>query len=238
MSKNLPNHVAIIPDGNRRWARARKLLPWQGHAEGRNRFHEICETAFQIGIPFFSFWAASENNLLKRSRMEINFLISLILEEFQGAIQKKVVADKIRLRILGDWKNILEDKKLVDLIDDLENKTKSFTDRNLTIYLGYSGTSELVKAVQEIVSNRINPEAIDLSLIKGYAWGRELPPVDLEIRTGEERTDWSHRSSGFMMLHNTDSVLHTTKILWPDFLKEKFLQVIEEYSIYERRFGA
>ena len=86
MQNNLPRHVFIIPDGNRRWAMSRHLAPWEGHIQGRERFHEISDVAFECGIPYFTFWAASEDNLTKRDPLEIHFLTELLQKELEGDI--------------------------------------------------------------------------------------------------------------------------------------------------------
>ena len=99
MKENLLRHVFVIPDGNRRWALAKGKMPWEGHSEGRKRFHDVSEAAFKAGIPYFTFWAASEDNLTKRDPLEIKFLIELLRSELEDSIAEKLHRDKVRLRV-------------------------------------------------------------------------------------------------------------------------------------------
>jgi len=239
MQDNLPRHVFIIPDGNRRWARSQGLAPWEGHVKGRKRFHEISDAAFDLGIPYFTFWAASEDNLTKRDPLEISFLTGLLRRELEGDISEKLFTNQIRLRVLGKWKEIFSDNRFFECIRSLEEKTVDYKDRHLTILLGYSGKTEIVYATKKIcVAPSLNLDKIGFESVKNFSWTRDLPSVDLEIRTGEERPGWSHRSSGALPFLTTDSACYHTETLWPDFSKEQFLSVIEQYGMYERRFGA
>ncbi|MBI2446583.1 MAG: di-trans,poly-cis-decaprenylcistransferase [Parcubacteria group bacterium] len=236
---NLPRHVFIIPDGNRRWAMSRHLAPWEGHIQGRERFHEISDTAFECGISYFTFWAASEDNLTKRDPVEISFLTGLLRRELEGNIVEKLFTNHIRLRVLGGWEKIFSDNRFSDCIHSLEEKTAVYKDRHLTILLGYSGKTEIADAAKAVrAASVVNPDDISFETVKRFSWTRSLPSVDLEIRTGEERPGWSHRSSGALPFIATDSAYYHTETLWPDFSKEQFLSVIEQYGAYERRFGA
>ena len=245
MQDNLPRHVFIIPDGNRRWARSQGLAPWEGHVKGRERFHEISDAAFDLGIPYFTFWAASEDNLTKRDPLEISFLTGLLRRELEGDISEKLFTNQIRLRVLGKWKEIFSDNRFSDCIRSLEEKTADYKNRHLTILLGYSGKTEIANAAKAIsvaatldLPESVNPDKINFETVKRFSWTNYSPSVDLEIRTGEERPGWSHRSSGALPFLTTDSACYHTETLWPDFSKEQFLSVIEQYGMYERRFGA
>lgn len=239
MQNNLPRHVFIIPDGNRRWARTHGLAPWEGHTRGRERFHEISEAAFERGISYFTFWAASEDNLTKRDPLEIRFLTELLRKELEGDIAEKLFKNKIRLRICGKWKEIFSDNRFSDHIHSLEEKTADYRNRHLTILLGYSGKTEIADAAKALYATAtLNPADISFETVKRFSWTNDLPSVDLEIRTGEERPGWSHRSSGALPFLTTDSACCHTEILWPDFSKNHFFSVIKQRETYERRFGA
>lgn len=150
MRNNVLRHVFIIPDGNRRWARSRNLAPWKGHIRGREKFHEINEAAFDYGIQYFTFWAASEDNLTKRDPLEIRFLTKLLKKELESDIAEKLFKNKIRLSIVGRWEEIFSDIRFSDYVRLLEQKTAGYQNRHLTILLGYSGKTELADAAKAI----------------------------------------------------------------------------------------
>lgn len=239
MQNNVLRHVFIIPDGNRRWARSRNLSPWKGHIRGREKFHEINEAAFDCGIKYFTFWAASEDNLTKRNPLEIRFLIKLLRKELESDIAEKLFKNRIQLHVIGRWEEIFSDDKFSDYIRSLEEKTAYYKDRHLTILLGYSGKAELVAAAKAVrAASVVNPDDISFETVRRFSWTRNLPEVDLEIRTGEERPGWSHRSSGALPFLTTDSPCYHTETLWPDFSKSQFLSIVKQYETYERRLGA
>ena len=239
MQDNLPRHVFIIPDGNRRWAKSRHLAPWKGHSQGRERFHEISDAAFECGISHFTFWAASEDNLTKRDSLEIHFLTELLRKELKGDIVEKLFKNQVRFRVCGIWEKIFFDNRFSDYIHSLEEKTAGYQNKHLTILLGYSGKTEIADAAKAVrAASVVNPDDISFETVKRFSWTRSLPSVDIEIRTGEERPGWSHRSSGSLPFLTTDSTCYHTETLWPDFSKRQFLSVIKQYGTYERRFGA
>lgn len=240
MQNNVLRHVFIIPDGNRRWARSRYLAPWKGHIRGRERFHEMNETIFDdCSIPYFTFWAASEDNLVKRDPVEIRFLTELLRKELEGDIAGKLFKHRIRLRVCGKWKEIFSDSRFSDYIHSLEANTADYKNRNLTILLGYSGKTELTDAVKAVrAAANLNSEDISFETVKKFSLTYDLPSVDLEIRTGEERPGWSHRSSGALPFLTADSACYHAETLWPDFSKEQFISILSQYETYERRFGA
>ena len=107
--KDLPKHLVAIPDGNRRWAKNKGLVPWEGHREGVKKFWEVCEEVFQMGVPYFTFWAASEDNLKKRSRIEVKFLVLILKNElFDKSLFGRLEKNEVRLRVFGRWNEILE----------------------------------------------------------------------------------------------------------------------------------
>ena len=229
----LPQHIAVIPDGNRRWARARRLSPWEGHREGVKRFREVSEVAWQSGVPYFTFWAGSEENLLERSRIEVRFLVSLLKNELRRQLASRETEEKqIRFRLIGRWREILKDKKLNDLAEKLEEKTKNFVKCHLTILFGYDGRREMAEAIHKIKDKREKIKA-DYDMIKSALWTRELPMVDVVLRTGGE----PHWSAGFMMWHTAYSQFYFTEKFWPDFDEKEFKKALTDYARRERRFG-
>lgn len=234
--KNLPNHIAIIPDGNRRWARKHGINPWQGHEEGAKRFEEVADFLFRRGVTCVTFWAASEDNLTKRSRHEVKFLVSVL----QNWLTKMSASDifiknKIRFRVIGRWDTILKKDKQTDIlkssIQNLEEKTKKIREKNLTVLFGYDGRREMLEAIQKMRPK--NPQKIDYEDVRRALWTETLPPIDLVIRTGGE----PHWSAGFMMWHTANSQLYFTKTLWPDFRKKELEKTLDDFSKRERRFG-
>lgn len=227
----LPNHVAIIPDGNRRWAKARLLNPWDGHTEGVRRFWEIAEFANLQGIKFLTFWAASHGNLTKRSALEVKFLVELLaLELSKPELKSKLIQNGIRFRVIGEWNEIIKDEKLKIIIFDLESSTENFTNSNLTILFGYDGQREMLSAVNGLVveGKKVGEKGLHEAL-----WTGALPEVDFVIRTGGE----PHWSAGFMMWQTANSQLYFTETLWPDFKTQEFQQSLEIFSERERRHG-
>ena len=225
-------HIALIPDGNRRWARERGLVPWKGHEKGATRFFEIAEHAFANGVPYVTLWAASADNLTKRSGIEIKFLCSILRRELESKHTIALFMDNhIRVRFVGQWKKLVQDDKLISVIGKREEETKKFTQRNLTVLFGYDGTREMIEAIKKL---RRTPEVpIDYDTVKENLWTAALPPVDLVIRTGGE----PHWSAGFMMWHTADSQFYFTPKLWPDFDTKELQKAFDDYARRERRFG-
>ena len=243
MQQNLPQHIAVIPDGNRRWAKSRSLVPWAGHNKGRERFHEISEAVFALGIPYFTFWAASEDNLSKRSAAEINYLISIMRQSLLSRMADDLLKNQVRFRVLGRWRDCSCFQYLTPPIDALEHKTRLFDKYSLTILLGYDGKHELVETIQKnlylwfLKLTREPSQPLDFETIRKASWGGELPSVDLVIRTGEKDAGWFHNSSGFMMLHTADSEFYFSKTLWPDFSEQELRKILKEYGKRERKLG-
>lgn len=232
MSATIPNHIAIIPDGNRRWAKARLLNPWDGHTEGVKRFWEIAESANDQGIKYLTFWAASYGNLTKRSALEVKFLIELLRRELsKPELRQKLINGKIRLRVMGEWQQIINDKKLEEVIHGLEDDTAGFTSSNLTILFGYDGQREMISAANALVKSG---ELVTEESLHSALWTADLPDVDLVIRTGGE----PHWSAGFMMWLTANSQFYFTDMLWPDFKTEELKKAFAEYERRERRLGS
>lgn len=239
---HLPKHVAIIPDGSRRWARERGRPGFEGHIEGAKRFREIGKIAFEMGIRCFTFWVLSEDNFRNRSLAEVTQLVSLFRRELETRrTLDNCLENEIRFKTLGSWNRIVNDSRLLNAVNALQERTKEFNRHSLTILFGYSGVREIVEAAKKVC--KLPPGSIEHfneGVLKNALWTRELPPVDLIIRTGacEEGPYWSHNSSGFMMLLAANAKTFSPPTLWPDFTVETFRQTIIDYSKITRRFGA
>jgi undecaprenyl diphosphate synthase len=235
--KNVPIHIALIPDGNRRWARKRGLPPWLGHQAGSKALEKILEKSQELKIPYFTFWGGSWDNLTKRSKTEVNFLFKVYTERFQKILKdKRVHQNKVKINVFGRWKEILP-KKTQKVIKKALETTKNYGKYFLTFLLAYDGVDEMLDCIRKIVRKAAgNPAKITKELIKENLWTKDLPPVDLVIRTGCE--DDPHNSAGFMMWDTTYSQFYFTKTLFPDFSPEEFEKIIKDYSKRERRLGA
>ncbi len=230
------NHIAIIPDGNRRWAKRRGIPLQEGHRIGVKTTEKIFEKALELKIPYLTFWAASYDNLIKRPKEEVNFLIQLINQEFQKLLKDaKVHQNKVKIRILGRFREILP-AKTVKIIEKLLEKTEKYDIFSLTFLLAYNGTDEMLMAIREIIKfARKKAIKVTGDMIRNFLWTKDLPPVDLVIRTGCE--DDPHNSAGFMMWHTTYSQFYFTKTLFPDFTPKEFEKAIQDYLKREKRLG-
>ena len=228
---NYPHHVAFIPDGNRRWAKEHGLKAWDGHRHGLKVAHELFTEAAKLGIPYVTFWAASEDNLRKRSRMEVKVLALLLREELADGLKTgRYVKNQVRVRIIGRWHSILKDEKLLKLVKKVEAETRHFTKNHLTLLFGYDGHTEMLEAMKKL---KVADETVSDENLRSRLWTGDLPQVDLVIRTGGE----PHWSAGFMMWHVANAQLYFTDAFWPAFRIPQFHKALAEYTRRERRFG-
>jgi tritrans,polycis-undecaprenyl-diphosphate synthase [geranylgeranyl-diphosphate specific] len=231
--EKIPEHVAIIPDGNRRWAKKRGLQPWVGHQVGAKKFEKILEKALKLEIPYLTFWGGSWDNLTKRPKLEIKFLFKVYGDWFKKiAEDERIRKHEVRIDFLGRWKEILpvETKKI---IEKAKEATKDYNKHFLTFLIAYDGRDEMMDCIKKIAKSpkvKINDKTIKENL-----WTKNLPRVDLVIRTGCENDP--HMSAGFMMWDTAYSQLHFSKTLLPDFKPEEFEKIIRGFSGRERRFG-
>lgn len=227
------NHVALIPDGNRRWAKERDRPVFFGHRQGAKQTEEIIKIALELEIPCITFWGCSVNNITKRKKQEIKFLFNIFESHFKKLLKNEDIYKKeVRVRFLGKWEELLPENTKKPMRELLE-KTKNHKKYNLTFLMAYNGTDEMVSAIKSIIKNKISPDKIDEKTIKQNLWTKELPPIDLVIRTGGE----PHWSVGFMMFDVANAQLYFTETFWPAFGKEEFKKAIGEYMKTERRLG-
>lgn len=233
--QHLPVHIAIIPDGNRRWAKDRGLNPWEGHRQGMNNLEDILKTALRFHIKFFSFWGASLDNVDKRPKREVAFLLNLFRVKFSSIAKDPLIHEnKIRIHVLGKWREKFP-KLVCYSIEKAIDATKHYKDNHLNFLLAYNGTDEMFETIKKIANKarkdlylKITPD-----LIKENLFTSELPPVDYIIRTGGE----PHNSVGFMMWDSADAQYYFTNTLFPDFSSNEFIVALREYDKRERRFG-
>ncbi len=232
---NLLNHIAIIPDGNRRWARKKGMARFLGHKSGAEITENILKTAFDLGVSYVTLWGASVNNITKRPKIEVNYLLNVFEKYFlKLAESPEVHKRKIKVNAFGRWEELfpIRVKKAIQKAIDA---TKKYKGKELTILLAYSGIDEMIMAIEKIAKLKTKNLKLKTTykLVKENLWTKDLPPVDLVIRTGGD----PHWSSGFMMWHTTDSQFYFTQTLWPDFNEKELKKAITEYAKRERRLG-
>jgi undecaprenyl diphosphate synthase len=228
-----PEHIALIPDGNRRWARKKGLFPQVGHETGSRTLENILEKSLDLKIKYFTFWAASKDNLTKRSKREVDFLYKIFTAQFKRALKdERLIKNEVNVKVLGPWKKFVPShtRKAIEAVVD---KTKHYKKHFLTFLLAYNGTDEMIDCVQNILDSGI--KHVTDQTIKNHLWTKNLPPVDLVIRTGCEGDP--HMSAGFMMWDTAYSQLYFTKTLFPALTTREFEKAIDDFSNRDRRLG-
>ena len=229
---DLPNHLAIIMDGNGRWASDKGEKRIFGHRNGVKAVQKVVEEAAELKIKHLTLFAFSTENW-KRPREEIGVLMKLLVSSLKSEFEK-LLKNRIKLNAIG---NIDQLPKIVqDELNYVINKTKNNTKMTLTLALSYGGREELVstfiKLASKVKNNIISPEKIDQSIINEHLYTHNLPDVDLLIRTSGEK-----RISNFLLWQIAYAELYFSKILWPDFNKKHLHKAIINYQKRERRFG-
>jgi undecaprenyl diphosphate synthase len=231
METTIPNHIAIIPDGNRRWAVSKGKKAFLGHKEGARTTEKILKASFDSGVRFFTIWGASEDNLTKRDAMEIKALSQVFIQTLiKLSKSKEIKKYDVRVCVRGRFRKLLKSKKLDEIATALENSTKHNAGRVLTILLGYDGKNEMIEAIKSL--KKSGKEVMD-STIHESLFTNNLPPVDLVIRTGGD----PHWSSGFMMWLTANSEFFFTNTLWPAFNNNELKKAFDEFSRRRRMMG-
>lgn len=229
---NLPKHLAIIMDGNGRWAKQKGMLRAFGHENGTKAVRQTVETCAKLGIENLTLYAFSTENW-NRPKLEVDTLMKLLISSLKGEL-KTLQNNNIRLNSIGNLENLPESvrKELQDVI----NKTKDNTKMTLTLALSYGSREEIVSAVRKISdkvkNNIISTTDIDESIINQHLYTQNLPDVDLVIRTSGE-----HRISNFLLWQIAYAEFYFTEVLWPDFRENDLYEAIISYQKRERRFG-
>jgi len=235
---NLPQHIVIIPDGNRRWAKNKGLPAFFGHRQGAKTLEKILKAVLELKIPCFTFWGASIDNITKRPKKEVDFLFKIFEQYFKKlAKSKEIHKNQVKVNALGRWEKLFPEKVKKSIKQAIE-KTKNYKNYQLTVLLAYSGIDEMTTAIKKIAELRIkNLELrIDEELVKNNLWTKDLPAVDLVIRTGSASEP--HLSNGMMMWDIADAQFYFTDTLFPDFSVAEFKKAVEKYGATERRLGA
>ncbi|MFZ8829901.1 MAG: polyprenyl diphosphate synthase [Candidatus Aenigmatarchaeota archaeon] len=230
----LPNHLGIIIDGNRRWARARGLPPWEGHKAGAEKLNEFLNWCLEMGIPQVSIYTLSTENL-NRSKEELKHLFKILEEYVDGLLKDKkkfALLEKyeVRVRFVGELNRL--PKKLIKLMGKLMEKTAKYQKRVLNFLVAYGGKSEIVNAVKKLAEEVIKHGRIEITE-KDIEKHLYVPqPLDLVIRTGGYQ-----RLSNFLLWQASYAEIYVTKTLWPDFSKKEFMKALRWFSQQKRNFG-
>ena len=230
--KRSPNHVAIIMDGNGRWAQARKKPRLFGHHAGAKRVRQIVKACPDLGVKYLTIFAFSTENW-KRTQAEVSGLMLLFKRYIQKETQT-LVDNGIRVRFIGDRMRL--DKKLVKLMDDLEQVTAGNDLVHMTVALNYGGRDEVARATkrlaQEVADGKLLPEDVNEETLPRFLDTHFLPDPDLVIRTSGEA-----RISNFLLWQSAYAEYEFIDTLWPDFTPEIFAEILSGYGNRERRFG-
>ena len=229
----IPNHVAIILDGNGRWAKSKGMPRNFGHTMGAKNVETVCQAADEIGIKYLTLYAFSTENW-NRPESEVSALMKLLESYLKNCI-KTAEKNNMRVRVIGEINRLAEpfQKK----IRELEETSAHHTGLNLTIAINYGSRDEMIRAMKHMAedaqSEKLQIEQIDESLFASYLDTKDLPDPDLLIRTSGEQ-----RLSNYLLWQLAYSEFYFTDVPWPDFHKEELLEAVEAYSNRDRRFGA
>lgn len=230
--QHLPKHVAIIMDGNGRWAKQKGMLRAFGHENGTKSVRQTVEACAELGIKHLTLYAFSTENW-NRPKLEVDTLMKLLVSSLKKEI-KTLLDNNIKLKAIGNLKSL--PKKVYKELHEVMDLTKDNTHMDLTLALSYGSREELLNAVKEISAkvknNIISTENIDESVFNAHLYTQTLPDVDLLIRTSGEQ-----RISNFLLWQIAYAELYFTPVLWPDFTKQHLCEAIIEYQKRERRFG-
>ena len=228
----IPAHIAIILDGNGRWAKAKGMPRNYGHAQGSKNVERICEEAYRIGVKYLTVYAFSTENW-NRPKDEVDALMKL-LRNYMKTCLKTAAKNDMKVRVIGDKTGLDEDIR--NRIAELEEATKDNGGLNFQIALNYGSRDEIVRAVrkvsEDVKEGKVKPEDIDEKMFETYLDTHGIPDPDLMIRTSGEL-----RLSNYLLWQLAYTGFYFTDIPWPDFTKEELSKAIEQYNRRDRRYG-
>ena len=228
----LPNHVAIIMDGNGRWAKKIGKKRAFGHENGTKSVKECINQSIKLGIKNLTLFVFSTENW-NRPKFEVNALMDLLVYSIDKE-RVSIIENNIKLNVVGDLDSLKNKAK--SKLESIISETKNNKKLNLNLAISYGSKQEIVNAIREVSNkvknNIISVKNIDENIINEHLYTRNLPNVDLLIRTGGEK-----RVSNFLLWQIAYAEMYFTDVLWPDFKKEDFLDALEDYQKRERRFG-
>lgn len=228
----IPAHIAIILDGNGRWAKAKGMPRNYGHAQGSKNVERICEEAYRIGVKYLTVYAFSTENW-NRPKDEVDALMKL-LRNYMKTCLKTAAKNDMKVRVIGDKTGLDEDIR--NRIAELEEATKDNGGLNFQIALNYGSRDEIVRAVrrvsEDVKEGKVKPEDIDEKMFETYLDTHGIPDPDLMIRTSGEL-----RLSNYLLWQLAYTEFYFTDIPWPDFTKEELVKAVEAYNHRDRRYG-
>ena len=230
--RKIPRHIAIILDGNGRWAKKRLLPRNAGHAAGSKNVEKICTAAWDMGVEYVTMYAFSTENW-SRPQSEVDALMKL-LHQYLSDCLKTSKKNNMRVRVIGDISRL--DQDLQDKIKELEEYSAQNTGLHFQVALNYGGRDEITRAVRKIAQDahdgKVTPEKIDDTLVADYLDTKGIPDPDLMIRTSGEQ-----RLSNYLLWQLAYAEFYFTDVLWPDFSKKDLEKAIDFYCKRDRRFG-
>ena len=229
---NIPQHVAIILDGNGRWAKAKGMPRNYGHAQGSKNVEKICEEAWRMGIKYLTVYAFSTENW-NRPKEEVNALMKL-LRNYMKTCLKTAAKNDMKVRVIGDITKLDED--IQKRILELEEATKNNGGLNFQIAINYGSRDEITRAVrmlaEDVKEGKLMPEEVNEACIERYLDTHNIPDPDLLIRTSGEQ-----RLSNYLLWQLAYTEFYFTDVPWPDFSKQELEKAIEQYNRRDRRYG-
>ncbi|OGK24461.1 di-trans,poly-cis-decaprenylcistransferase [Candidatus Roizmanbacteria bacterium RIFCSPLOWO2_01_FULL_37_12] len=227
---NVPTHIAIIPDGNRRWAKKRGLPTYQGHRfAAEKNLPDLLEKAGNLGVKYFTFWALSTENLEKRTKNEVDRLLNLTRFFLKNKI-KEFKKKGVRMTMIGNLKKLPKD--IQDLITQSLEQTKNNKKMTVVFALNYGGREEIIRAVKRIQNSEFRIQNLNSDKFCNFLDTKGIPDPDLIIRTGGEK-----RLSGFLPWQSVYSELYFSDLFFPDFSANELEKAVRDYSLRQRRFG-
>jgi len=234
ISQHVPEHVAIIMDGNRRFAESIGLRATAGHEKGREKLEEVLEWCLEVGVKILTVYAFSTENF-SRDTDEVRHIMRLFAENFRRAgDEERVHKHQIRITVLG--RRDMLPKDVVESIEYAENRTKNYDKYRLNLAIAYGGREDILEAIRGLVRDaregKISPGDVDERFFSRRLWTKDIPDPDLVLRTsGEERI------SNFLLWQLAYSELYFVDVYWPGFRKIDFLRAIRSYQMRHRRYG-
>lgn len=229
---SVPRHVAIILDGNGRWAKAKGLPRTAGHTTGAKNVEVVCEEAYNMGIEYLTLYAFSTENW-NRSKEEVTALMNLLNQYLKNCL-KTAKKNNMRIRVIGDISRL--DPSMQEKICLLEKESASYTGLNLTIAINYGSRDEIVRGIkrmyQDVEEHKLDADAISEDTVSKYLDTADLPDPDLMIRTSGEQ-----RLSNYLLWQLAYAEFYFTPVAWPDFHGEELRKAVEAYENRDRRYG-
>tara|TARA_B100000131_G_scaffold50384_1_gene45013 strand:+ start:2894 stop:3721 length:828 start_codon:yes stop_codon:yes gene_type:complete len=231
----LPQHVAFIMDGNRRFAWSKALNTQAGHRKGKQVLENVMDWVLELGIEFMTVYALSTENLTTRNGKELEGLFDLYVEGLNDISEDpRIHENRVKVQVIG--RKELLPKKVNEAIDNAEAKTSEYDAFTFTVCLAYGGREEILGAIRKLAEDHAAGElpldAIDEKAVSKRLWTGDMPDPDLVIRTsGEERI------SNFLLWQSAYSELYFTDVFWPSFSRRDFLKAVQDYQLRQRRFG-